>query len=356
MTDARTRVRASVNPAGGQKPPAADQLPEAPGRRALLRALLAALPAFALPVFGQKGAAVPRVGFLEAGSASANQHFLDAFKAGLRELGYVPPRNIVIDVRWAAGQPDRFAPLLAELIGLRPDVLVVASHVGAIAAKAATTSIPVVFVGASDPVGSGLVESLARPGGNVTGFSRAVEDGTIGKAVQLLADVAPSAARVALLWNPSAAIERRRQEAIAAVRALGMTPVSFEIRDAKGLDRVFAEMSRQRVGALFTLVDPLTLVNRMTIVRLAATHRIPAVYEFGEFVRSGGLIAYAPSTVILFRLAASYVDKILGGASPAELPIQQPTVFELVVNLKAAKALGITIPQSLLVRADEVIE
>lgn len=325
-------------------------------RRVFVGVAAGTLLATVLLAHAQTDSRIRRIGFLEAGAASANQHFLDAFESGLRDLGYVRGRNIVIDVRWAEGRAERFPRLLAELIGLQPDVLVVASHVGALAAKSATNSIPVVFVGASDPVGTGLVASLARPGGNMTGLSRAVEDGTLGKAVQLLKDVVPAANRVAILWNPVARIEPRRREVDAAMRSLDMNPIYFEVYDRGGFDAAFADMRRQRVDALVVLGDPLTLVNRTTIVKLANESRIPAVYEFAEFARAGGLMAYAPSVIVLFRRAALHVDKILKVGKPGDLPVEQPTVYELVINLQAAKALGLAIPQALLRRADEVIQ
>jgi putative ABC transport system substrate-binding protein len=214
----------------------------------------------------------------------------------------------------------------------------------------------VVFVGASDPVGNGLAASLGRPGGNMTGLSRAVEDGTLGKAMQVLKEIVTGAERVAILWNPDARVNARHREAEAAARSLGMEPVSFGVRDRSGFGTAFFEMRRRHMDAMVVVGDPLTLVNRATIVKLAAESRIPAVYEFAEFARDGGLVAYAPSVVALFHRAAAYVDKIFNGASPGDLPIEQPTKFELVVNLKTAKALGLTIPQSLRLRADEVIQ
>ncbi len=311
--------------------------------------------ALAPAAHAQQRQKVYRVGFLEAGAAAANQRFLDSFRNGLREFGYVTGKNLIIDVRWADGRTERFAPLLAELMALKPDVLVVASHVGALSAKGATKSIPIVFVGASDPVRHGLVASLARPGGNMTGLSRAVEDGTLGKAVQLLQEIVPAARRVAILWNPAARIDARRREVEAAARSLRIEPVSFEVRDRNEFGKVFSEMRRQHMEMLVVIGDPLTLVNRATVVKLAAENRIPAIYEFGEFARDGGLVAYAPNVVVMFHRAAGYVDKILMGANPGDLPIEQPTKFELVINQKAAKSLGLDIPQSLLLRADEVI-
>ena len=297
-----------------------------------------------------------RIALVEAGSASANQHFVDAFMAGLRELGYVPGKNIVVEVRWAEGQAEGFRRALDELIPLRPEVIVVSSGLGAVEAKRATTSIPVVFIGVPDPVGIHLASSLARPGGNITGLARSAGEGLIGKTLQALREIVPGITRMAILWNPGAAIEERRAQVIAAAEVFGITPLVVEVRDREGIGPAFAAMRKQRANALFVVTDPVTLANRTEIVTLAASNRIPAVYEFGEFVRAGGLIAYAPSVTEQFRRAAIYVDKILHGAKPGDLPIEQPTVFELVINLKTAKALGIAIPKEMLLRADEVIQ
>jgi putative ABC transport system substrate-binding protein len=303
----------------------------------------------------QQAAGIRRIAFLEAGSARANQPFLDAFEAGLRDFGYVPGRNVTIDARWADGRAERFPALLAELLARRPEVVVVASHAGALAARVATQTIPIVFVGASDPVGQGLVATLARPGGNITGLSRAVEDGTLGKAVQILMDFVPAATRIGLLWNPAAHVEARVREVDSAVRALGATPLPFEVAARDGFAEAFGQMRSRHVDALVVIGDPLTLSNRATIVRLAAASRVPAVYEFAEFARDGGLVAYAPSVVVMFRRAGTYVDRILRGAPASELPVEQPTVFELVINAKAANALGLRVPTALLLRADQVI-
>jgi len=297
-----------------------------------------------------------RIAIVEAGTASANQHFIDAFMVGLRELGYIPGTNIVVDVRWAGGQAAGFRTMLSELTKLRPEVLVVSSAIGAVEAKRATTSIPVVFIGVPDPVGIGLAKTLARPGGNLTGLARAAGDGLVGKTVQVLRDIAPGVTRMAILWNPGSAIEQRRVQAVAAVEAFGMTPLVIEVRDRDGIGPAFDMMSKQHANALFVVTDPLTLATRSEIVKLAASEHIPAVYEFGEFARAGGLVAYASSVTEQFRRAAIYVDKILRGANPGDLPIEQPTKFELVINLNAAKALGITVPKEILLRADEVIQ
>jgi len=296
-----------------------------------------------------------RIAFIEAGSASANQHFLDVFDSGLRDLGYIDGKNVIVDTQWAEGQAEGFRRALRELIKLRPDVIVVSSTVGAVEAQRATTSIPIVFIGVSDPVDSGLVKSLAQPGGNLTGLSRDAGEGLVGKTVQLLTEIALGATRMAILYASGTNGERVIQAQKAAL-AFALTPLPIEVHERDGFPDAFAAMRKQGANALFVTTDPLTLANRNTIVRLAAANRIPAIYEFGEFARAGGLIAYAPSVSDQFRRAAIYVDKILKGSRPADLPIEQPTKFELVINLKAAKALGIMVPKEMLLRADEVIQ
>ncbi len=301
---------------------------------------------------------VPKIGFVEAGSSSVNRHFADAFRQGLKELGYVEGESIEVDERWAEGNTERFPALLAELLRLKVDVLVQASTLGAIAAKNATTTVPIVFVGVSDPVEAGLVATLARPGGNLTGLSLAWGEGLAGKWLELLKDTVPKVSRAALLFNPTGAGSMARwvKETQDAAAVLRVKLHQFEVRDAKELDGAFTAMSRAHLEALIVLADPLTLRHRARVVELAANARIPAVYSFGEFARAGGLLAYGPSVAEMFYRAANYVDRILKGAKPAELPVEQPTKFELVINMRTAKALGLTIPQTLLLRADQVIE
>ena len=325
-------------------------------RRAFIGTFGGSLLAVSLSPGAQPATKIYRIGFLEAGAASVNRHFLEAFQGGLREHGYVDGKNVIIDARWADGQAGRFPGLLDELVKLNPDVIVVASTLGAVAAKKVVTSIPVVFLGVADPLDMGLVASLARPGGNMTGISRLFGEGLIGKALQLLKDIVPGTSRIAILWNAVGEVEPRLKEAQAAVRTLGMTPLPIDVRELSDFDDAFVRMRKQNADAVMVVADPLTLRYRETIVKLAAANRIPAVYEFAEFARAGGLIAYSASVPALFARAAIYVDKILKGAKPADLPVEQPTKFELVINLKTAKALGITIPQSLLLRADEVIQ
>ena len=323
----------------------------------MLRSLLMVLALLAAPLVAeaQQAGKVPLIGFAEAGSRSVNQHFADAFRQGLLEVGYTDGRNIRIEERWADGRPERFQNLLADLLRLKVDVLVAASTPGAVAAKQATPTVPIVFVGVSDPVGLSLVESLARPGGNLTGLSTASGERFAGKWVELLKEVAPQASRVAVLFNPLQPTPALLAMEMAAM-TLGMRLHEIDVRDESELDAAFTTMARDGAKGLVVVTDPFTLRNRARIVGLAATRHLPAVYGFGEFARTGGLMAYGPNVREMFRRAATYVDRILKGAKPADLPVEQPTKFELVINLRTAKALGLTIPPSLLLRADEVIQ
>jgi ABC-type uncharacterized transport system substrate-binding protein len=306
---------------------------------------------------GAQSARVSRIGFIEAGSRSTNRHFLDAFRQGLRELGYVEGQTIAIEDRWADGQSDRFAGLLNEMIQSKVDAIVQASTPGALAAKKMSTTIPIVFWGVIDPVGLHLVASLAHPGGNMTGLALDTEEGLPGKWVELFKETMPRVVRIGALWNPDArGLERRVAELAMSAARLGLTLHRFPARTVDDVDSAFAALAKAHVGGVIVVTDPMTLRHRARIVQLAAQTRLPAIYGFGEFVRAGGLMGYGPSVPDLARRAASYVDKILKGAKPGDLPVEQPTKFELVINLKTAKALGLTIPPSLLQRADQVME
>jgi putative ABC transport system substrate-binding protein len=324
-------------------------------RRWFIGAFLAPAAAVPLGLVAQPSARKYRIGLLEAGDGAANQHFVDAFQRGLRERGYVDGNNVIVDVRWGEGRAERFPELLKELLRLRPDVMVVASTLGAVAAKQVVTTTPVVMVAISDPVAANLVASLAHPGGNMTGISREFGRGLIGKALQLLKQVAPAISRVAIIWNPNGEVQRRVDEAEEAVRSLQMTPIPIDIRSIGNLKDVSARIRQVRADSLMVVTDPLTLRHREAIIRIANESHAPAVYEFAEFARSGGLMSYSASIPEIFARAAVYVDKIIKGEKPADLPIEQATKFELVINLKTAKQLGITVPQSLLLQADEVL-
>jgi putative ABC transport system substrate-binding protein len=326
-------------------------------RRAFIRAGAAALVAMPRASRAQESAKPWRIGFLEAGAPAANQHFLDAFKRGLSERGYTEGGNVVIVERWGDGQVDRFPALLNELVQEKVDIIVVSSTAGAVAAKATIKTLPVVFVGVQDPVGIGIVSSLGRPGANLTGFSQAEEEGLVGKRLELFKEAVPPVDRLGLIWNPTApGVELRLKEARKAATRFGVTLRTFEVRDARELDGIFVTMTKERLARLMVLADPLTVRNRAHIVELAARSRIPAIYPFLEFTRVGGLMAYGPSIPELFRRAAGYVEKILKGAKPADLPVEQPTKFDLVINLKTAKALGLSIPRPVLARADELLQ
>ena len=308
------------------------------------------------PATAQPAGKVYRIGFISAGALSTNRHFLDAFRQGLREVGYVEGQNITVEDRWADGRSERFPALLDELIRQHVDVIVQGSTPGAVAAQQATSTVPVVFFGVTDPVGLGLVASLGHPGGNMTGLAMAVEDGIAGKWVELLKETVPHLARVGVLWNPEArGLEGRVTEVATGAARLGLTLHQLPVHSVDDLAGTFATTAKAHLEGVIVISDPFTVRERLQIVQLAAHARLPAVYGFGEFARAGGLLAYGPSVTDLARRAATYVDKILKGAKPADLPVEQPTQFELVINLKTAKALGMTIPQSILVRADEVI-
>lgn len=296
-----------------------------------------------------------RVGFLEAGSRSVNAAFLASFMQGIRQLGYVEGQDIQVAARWAEGDAQRFPKLYAELDSEKPDVIVVASNVGALAARNAASSTPVVFVGVNDPVGTGLVHDLARPGGRLTGLTIRFGQGLVSKAVQLLKEAVPGASRLAVLLAPFGTAIQGLEEARAAGTSLGMIIIVYEVHQTSDFFDRFARMRQQGVDSLMVISGPLTVSSRDTIVKLAASHHIPSAYEFPEFARAGGLLAYGASIPAQFKRAATYVDKILRGMAPGDLPVEQPTDFELVVNLTTARALGINIPSAVLLRADELI-
>ena len=265
----------------------------------------------------------------------------------------------MIEYRSAEGKLERLPALAAELVALKVDVIVAASTLAALAAKQATRTLPIVFAAAGDPVTSGLVTSLARPGGNVTGLSFFSPE-LVGKCLEQLKQAVPEVSRVAVLWQPGGPGERTEKDMLkaaeVAARALGVRLQFVEARGPEDFDRAFSDMTRARAGALTVLPSTMFFNERRRLVDLAAKNRLPAVYPWREYVEAGGLMSYGPNVPDLFRRAATYVDKILKGAKPGDLPVEQPTKFELVINLKTAKALGLTIPQSLLQRADQVIE
>jgi putative ABC transport system substrate-binding protein len=300
---------------------------------------------------------VHRIGVL-FGTTPGRDPFLEAFLEGMRGLGYVEGQNLVLESRGAEGQYERFPDLVAELVRLKVDVLLVPSTAAALAAKHATTTIPIVMVGIGDPVGSGLVASLARPGGNLTGLS-ILSPELVGKQLEFLKDVLPTVSRVAVLWNPAnpaAALQVRAAEV--AAQRLGVQLHLVEARGPDAFDSAFAAMTSAHAGALLVVPDRIFYQHRRLLTELAATRRLPTMHtlQCREFVEAGALLCYGASLPDSWRRAATYVDKILKGAKPADLPVEQPTKFELVINLKTAQALGITMPPSLLLLADEVIQ
>jgi putative tryptophan/tyrosine transport system substrate-binding protein len=326
-------------------------------RRFLLTSLAGALAA-PLGAGAQTSPKVPKVGYLSIGSASDPRRAaqLGAFQQGLRDLGYVEGKNILIEARFAEGSYDRLPDLAAELVRLKVDIILAYSTPAARAAQKVTKSIPIVISGVVDPVRTGLVASLGRPGANVTGLSLMAPE-VIGKQMQLLKELAPKVSRVAVLWNPTnpSNVPQLREAEVAA-QALGLRLQSLEVRSPNDLDPAFAAMAREHAGAVITLADGVSIDNRTRIARLAEKARLPAVYGLREHAEVGGLMFYGADPADLNRRAALFIDKILKGAKPADLPIEQPVKFELVINLKTAKALGLTIPPSLLARADQVIE
>jgi putative tryptophan/tyrosine transport system substrate-binding protein len=322
---------------------------------ALLGGATAASAAWPLAAGAQTPPKIPRVGYIVASSATAAEHNVGAFRQGLRELGYVEGQTIALEVRYGEGRSERIPELVAELVGLKMDVLVVASSVAALVANKASRTIPIVMVGA-DPVGLGLVASLGRPGGNVTGLS-IFNEAISAKRLQFLKEFVPGLARVAVLRNPTVAADATFwQETEVAARTLGLALQPLDVRGPEDFEAAFASAKRGNAQALFAFDDNVTLAHRPRIVALAASSRLPAMYGFREFPDEGGLMSYGPSLADLFRRAATFVDKILKGAKPADLPVEQPTKFELVINRKTANALGLTVPATLLAQADEVIE
>jgi putative tryptophan/tyrosine transport system substrate-binding protein len=301
----------------------------------------------------QQPGQMPRIGFVEPGAAAVNGHFLAAFRQGLRAFGWVEGQNLVIEDRWAEGQYERFPALLAELLQLKVQVIVVASGQGALAAKQATATVPIVFTGVDDPIGAGLVASLARPGGNLTGLAN-IGPQLSGKRLEIFREALPHLAHVAVLLEPYNAAAHM-QETERAARAFGITLQFLQVRDPSEFDAAFVALTRERLDRLMVWSGPVLFRHRARIVELVAQSRRPTLYSLREYVDAGGLMAYGHSLPDRFRRAATYVDKILKGAKPADLPVEQPTKFELVINLKTAQALGLTIPPTLLFQADEVI-
>jgi len=327
-------------------------------RRTFLAGTGAVFIAAPLPAEAQQAAESARVGLLSTNQARGLR-LIEPFRQGLRDFGYVEGRSVVLEFRNAEGKRERFPMLAAELVALKVDVIVATGTPAALAAKQATATIPIVFLAVSDPVESGLVTSLARPGGNVTGLSN-VAPQLVGKGLELLKQTVPGVSRVAVLWESGATGERADRatlaEAEVAGRALGVQLQFVEVRGPADFDRAFSDMTKRRAGALTVFPGAMLFGERKQLTELAAKNRLATVYPWREYVDAGGLMSYGPDLADSYRRAAGYVAKILKGAKPADLPVEQPTKFELVINLKTAKALGLTIPPSLLARADQVIE
>ena len=311
----------------------------------------------ALPLVGHAQQKIPRVGWLSPGSSTSDENFFASFRDGLRQLGWVVGQNIDIEPRWAEGRFERLPDLAGELVRLKVNVIVASVTQASLAAKRETGTIPIVMVGVGDPLGSGLVDSLARPGGNVTGPSSMLAEAS-RKQLALLKETIPRASVVAVLWNPANPVWQAAalRETEVAGRAMGLRLQLLEARGPDEMDGAFAAMTRERADALFVPADIIFVRYTQRMADLAARYRIPAMYGFREHVEAGGLMSYAASFPVMFHRAATFVDKILKGAKPSDLPVEQPTKFELVINLKTAKALGITIPRSVLQLADEVIQ
>jgi putative ABC transport system substrate-binding protein len=321
----------------------------------MVATLALALLAAPLAAQAQQPSRTPRIGVISTGTLATSRPNVEAFREGLRELGLVEGRTVVIEYRWAEGRAERFHALAVELVGLKVDLILASSTPVALAAKNATTTIPIVFATAADPVGS-LVASLARPGGNVTGLSLLAPEIT-ARQLQLLKEGVRRGSRVAVLSNPANSYTPRMvTETEAAARSLGLRVHVLGARGADELEGVFAAITKERPDAFFTLADPVLFAHRARIAEFANRNRLPAMYPHREYAEAGGLMAYGADLRENFRRAATFVDKILKGAKPAELPVEQPTTFELIINLRTAKALGLTIPPAVLARADEVIE
>jgi putative tryptophan/tyrosine transport system substrate-binding protein len=323
--------------------------------RLRLAAICVLLIAFCRPAEAQQSAKMVRIGVLEANSAAVGARRLDALRQGLRDFGHMEGRNLILELRYADGKLERIPQLAAELVQLKVDVFVVSSTPGALAAKHATKTIPIVFFGVTDPVGAGLVDSLAQPAGNITGLTN-VAAVLSGKRLEILKETVPRLSRVAVLWDPKVlgSVPQWKESQLPG-RELGLQLYSMEVSSVSKYEEAFNAAIKAGNTALAVTLNPLANSNQKQVVTLATRHRLPAIYPRADFVESGGLISYGPVIEAEGRDAARLVDKILKGAKPAALPVEQPTKFELVINLKPAKQIGLTIPPNVLARADRVI-
>jgi putative ABC transport system substrate-binding protein len=308
-----------------------------------------------LAVWAEQARKVYRIGFVWD-SPAVWPHALEAFRQGLRDLGWVEGQNILIEYRWAEGRFDRLPNLMEELVRLKVDLIVAPTSIYTGAAKRATSTIPIVFVSHADPIGSGHVPSLAHPGGNITGLSLMMTETNV-KGLEFFKEAVPALARVAVVWDPATPSHGPGLKAAeGAGPSLGLNMQSVAVRSATEFDRAFSAMVQERAGAVLVLSTPVFMGDAKRLAELALTHKLPTMFGPREHVEAGGLLSYGPDRADLYRRAAAYVDKILKGANPADLPVQQATKFELVINLKTAKALGLTMPQSVLLRADQIID
>jgi putative ABC transport system substrate-binding protein len=325
-------------------------------RRRAFISLLGGAAAWPLAARAQHPGKIPRVGFMGNSTAALEANLVGPFREGLRELGYHEGRNIVIEYRWADGKYERFPTLVAELLAVPVDVIVTAGTPATLAVKKATSTVPLVMIAVGDPVGTGIVPSLARPAGNITGLSSIAPD-LEGKRLELLREVVPKLSHVAFFLNPLNAFHTvSMRQAFAAAHALGIKLQALEVRTTADLDDAFAAIVREKPDALLILADRVFLHNRKRMIDFATQHRLPSVNAYREVVEAGGLMSYGPSYEDMHRRAADYVDKILKGTNPGDLPVEQPIKFTLIINLKAANALGLEVAPTLLARADEVIE
>ena len=325
-------------------------------RRIFLATVTGGVLAGPLAARAQQAGKVYRIGFLGNSTAALESNLVEPWREGLRDAGYVEGRDLVVEYRWAEGHYERFPALIAELIALKVDVIVTAGTPASLAVKRATATIPLVMVAVGDPVGTGLVASLARPGGNLTGLVSIAPD-LEGKRLELLREIVPRLSHVAVLVNPANPFHTAsEQQVLAAAKVLHLKAQFVAVRAEAEFDHAFAVIARDRPGALIMLADRLFLHHRARIADFAGRNHLPAVYAYRELVEAGGLMSFGPSYPGMHRRAAYFVDKILKGARPADLPMEQPSKFELIINLKAAKLLGLAIPQSVLLRADQVIQ
>ena len=322
-----------------------------------LLTLSAMLFAVSFPTEAQQPKKVYRIGYLQTSSREQLLHLTKALKEGMQDLGYGEGRDITFEHRFADGKPERLPALATELVRLKVDVIVTATNPTTVAAKLATSTIPIVMANGNDPVGAGLVASLARPGGNISGLTQDVGDELWGKRLELLKEVVPKLSRVAILWRPSFEPNATRKKPTEEVaQKLGLVVRFTEFQEADDFKNAFASMGKERVGGVLVFGDPVAFERRAQIADFAVRNRLPTIYNIREFVEVGGLMSYGASLADQWRRAATYVDKILKGAKPAELPVEQPMKFEFIINVKTAKQIGLTIPPNVLARADKVIK